>query len=123
MTAPGQTAAISVFTDPLIAELGISRNALSTSYLIGTLGGAGAMPLVGRALDRFGVGRTMTVIAAVFGAVLIGLSFVTGILGLTAGFIGIRIDRKSTRLNSSHVAISYAVFCLKQTITLHGALT
>src|SRR5690625_6190278 len=26
------------------------------------------------------------------------------------------IDRKSTRLNSSHVAISYAVFCLK-TIT------
>src|SRR5690625_6991426 len=25
------------------------------------------------------------------------------------------LDRKSTRLNSSHVAISYAVFCLKQT--------
>src|SRR3989442_3070169 len=24
-----------------------------------------------------------------------------------------RIDRKSTRLNSSHVRISYAVFCLK----------
>src|SRR5690625_6624268 len=27
-------------------------------------------------------------------------------------FIG--VDRKSTRLNSSHVAISYAVFCLKK---------
>src|SRR5690554_7351924 len=26
----------------------------------------------------------------------------------------IRIDRKSTRLNSSHVRISYAVFCLKK---------
>src|SRR5690625_4041383 len=26
----------------------------------------------------------------------------------------IRRDRKSTRLNSSHVAISYAVFCLKK---------
>src|SRR5437870_10908485 len=26
------------------------------------------------------------------------------------------LDRKSTRLNSSHVAISYAVFCLKKTI-------
>src|SRR5439155_18470593 len=25
-----------------------------------------------------------------------------------------RTDRKSTRLNSSHVAISYAVFCLKK---------
>src|SRR5437870_12602713 len=30
--------------------------------------------------------------------------------GLTAAVI----DRKSTRLNSSHVAISYAVFCLKK---------
>src|SRR5690625_6609231 len=28
-----------------------------------------------------------------------------------------RGDRKSTRLNSSHVAISYAVFCLKNTTT------
>src|SRR5690349_24804322 len=27
---------------------------------------------------------------------------------------GIVIDRKSTRLNSSHVEISYAVFCLKK---------
>src|SRR5690625_6812336 len=27
-----------------------------------------------------------------------------------------KIDRKSTRLNSSHVAISYAVFCLKKKI-------
>src|SRR5256885_9965312 len=26
----------------------------------------------------------------------------------------IRIDRKSTRLNSSHLVISYAVFCLKK---------
>src|SRR5690625_6293264 len=28
-------------------------------------------------------------------------------------------DRKSTRLNSSHVAISYAVFCLKQKHNRH----
>src|SRR5436305_3081917 len=27
---------------------------------------------------------------------------------------GLNIDRKSTRLNSSHVRISYAVFCLKK---------
>src|SRR5207253_10400155 len=27
---------------------------------------------------------------------------------------GLALDRKSTRLNSSHVAISYAVFCLKK---------
>src|SRR5258708_17760265 len=28
-------------------------------------------------------------------------------------------DRKSTRLNSSHQIISYAVFCLKKKITTH----
>src|SRR5258705_3028901 len=29
-----------------------------------------------------------------------------------------RVDRKSTRLNSSHLGISYAVFCLKKKKTL-----
>src|SRR5690348_17892581 len=28
--------------------------------------------------------------------------------------IGVTLDRKSTRLNSSHPSISYAVFCLKK---------
>src|SRR5690606_41186420 len=31
-----------------------------------------------------------------------------------AGLLGRAEDRKSTRLNSSHVKISYAVFCLKK---------
>src|SRR5207253_7250616 len=31
-----------------------------------------------------------------------------------AFYDGENLDRKSTRLNSSHVAISYAVFCLKK---------
>src|SRR5690606_41556882 len=30
------------------------------------------------------------------------------------GMLGMASDRKSTRLNSSHVKISYAVFCLKK---------
>src|SRR5690606_41480196 len=34
---------------------------------------------------------------------------------ISFGYFGISIrDRKSTRLNSSHVKISYAVFCLKK---------
>src|SRR2546429_4418895 len=32
------------------------------------------------------------------------------------------LDRKSTRLNSSHGYISYAVFCLKKKITSVGAV-
>src|SRR5690554_7788033 len=33
---------------------------------------------------------------------------------LPFGALGLALDRKSTRLNSSHVRISYAVFCLKK---------
>src|SRR5690625_6517547 len=41
--------------------------------------------------------------------VVFGTVFLAGIL-----FVLLSLDRKSTRLNSSHVAISYAVFCLKK---------
>src|SRR3712207_8975830 len=36
---------------------------------------------------------------------------------LDAGDVFLPRDRKSTRLNSSHANISYAVFCLKKKIT------
>src|SRR5256885_9997624 len=41
-------------------------------------------------------------------------SFLVRVGGRLAGFV--LIDRKSTRLNSSHLVISYAVFCLKKKI-------
>src|SRR5256886_11933180 len=41
-------------------------------------------------------------------AVALGASLVTVLVSCLAG------DRKSTRLNSSHSQISYAVFCLKK---------
>src|SRR3712207_7418231 len=37
-----------------------------------------------------------------------------GSIGKDAPRSGNRLDRKSTRLNSSHANISYAVFCLKK---------
>src|SRR5690554_7730837 len=39
--------------------------------------------------------------------------WLVGIL-LFSGSLYLLVDRKSTRLNSSHVCISYAVFCLKK---------
>src|SRR5204863_9722944 len=47
--------------------------------------------------------------AALAGALAAG--FASGLAGALAAGFG---DRKSTRLNSSHVEISYAVFCLKK---------
>src|SRR5437773_8948600 len=37
-----------------------------------------------------------------------------GAAGAAAAHAALRRDRKSTRLNSSHITISYAVFCLKK---------
>src|SRR5256885_12211311 len=44
-----------------------------------------------------------------------GLTLATETAILSANYISARLrDRKSTRLNSSHLVISYAVFCLKK---------
>src|SRR5690625_7051013 len=51
------------------------------------------------ASERFGVDGA---VLSLFGVVQLGT------------YAAAQIDRKSTRLNSSHVAISYAVFCLKK---------
>src|SRR2546426_4757713 len=42
----------------------------------------------------------------------------SGVSALLSGNGSLK-DRKSTRLNSSHLVISYAVFCLKKKQTVH----
>src|SRR5438552_12284179 len=42
------------------------------------------------------------------------IGFIGGFAGERAKRLDRRTDRKSTRLNSSHQIISYAVFCLKK---------
>jgi MFS family permease len=91
LTAPGQTAAVSVFVDPIINDLGVSRSAVSTAYLVGSLTGAFVMPYLGRLIDRFGPRRIMAAIAVCFGTILIAGSAASEIAGLTAAFIGIRV--------------------------------
>src|SRR5690606_41009259 len=53
-----------------------------------------------------------------FRSIFLGLLWVVGAPGRLfvgiAGLVSLLVDRKSTRLNSSHVKISYAVFCLKK---------
>src|SRR3989442_9346680 len=57
--------------------------------------------------------------------VLVGICGITLLSGSIANAFSAlhyafeRVDRKSTRLNSSHVRISYAVFCLKKTTPTH----
>src|SRR3712207_8941616 len=74
--------------------------------------GPGAAEEVGWEVRRLGVGRIMLVSDP--GVVAAGIT--QRIQELIEG----EGDRKSTRLNSSHANISYAVFCLKKKTKLHG---
>src|SRR5690625_6992379 len=81
--------------------------------------GAGLiMSLVALALIWFVLPRTANSAAG------LGVVFAfTGLIGAGLGpmlnhYLALSKDRKSTRLNSSHVAISYAVFCLKKKTTI-----
>src|SRR5699024_9295133 len=58
------------------------------------------------------IGRLQNVDQALVGAALELLAAVLVLVGRTQDGDHLTVDRKSTRLNSSHVSISYAVFCL-----------
>lgn len=90
LSGPGQTAGMSVFVDPIIADLDVSRSAVSTAYMIGTLAGAVALPWIGRAVDRFGVRVVLSAVAAAFAVFLVLLAVAQGLVGLTVGFVGAR---------------------------------
>src|SRR5256885_9272056 len=78
---------------------------------------AGIVALVGGIMwgAKSGVQFSLSLIALKALPVLI-LGGLTSIPGAIVGglIIGVGEDRKSTRLNSSHLVISYAVFCLKK---------
>src|SRR3712207_8934685 len=82
------------------------------------------------ALPISGYRPQMPALSAIFpqirkGSVISAVDLINGI-GAYAGLrrIAVEGDRKSTRLNSSHANLSYAVFCLnKKTTTLTATLS
>ncbi len=108
-TAPGQTAGLSPLTDPLIQELGISRTDISFSYLLGTLAGALALPFIGRGIDKWGARKVILVAVVVFALGLLGLSFVSDIYGLTAGFVILRMAGQGTLTLAATTAVVKAI--------------
>src|SRR5690625_3044279 len=105
--------------DDLDACFELVKQALAESDIVITTGGVsvgdfdylpeiykrlGAQVLFDKVMMRPG---SVTTVASVGEKLLFGLSG-----NPSACFIGFELDRKSTRLNSSHVATSYAVFCL-----------
>lgn len=77
---PGQTMGVAVFTEPLMAALGLDRTTLSLAYLAGTVGSSLFLTSAGRLYDRVG-GRVLVVGASLgLGAVLAFLAVLDRIL-------------------------------------------
>ncbi len=54
VSAPGQTMGVSTFTDYLIENISISRNQISTAYMIGTIGSSFLLTWAGKQYDKYG---------------------------------------------------------------------
>ena len=94
MSLPGQTAGFSAFTEPLLNISGISRTALSTAYLVGTISSGFILPFMGEFVDKIG-SRIMMVFASIsLGLTLLLMSQVdntVNILSSVFSFISIKI--------------------------------
>ncbi|MFZ5822992.1 MAG: MFS transporter [Bacillota bacterium] len=89
-SGPGQTYSVSVFVDPLIEHFGWSRSLVSSLYSVGTLCAGLAMPLMGKAVDRFGHRRMLPLVAGGLAFALLFMSAVINPVMLLTGFALIR---------------------------------
>lgn len=80
MSIPGQTMGVSVFTDPLLGVLNISRDELSLAYMFGTIGSSFLLPWAGKRYDLWGA-RTLAILSSLgLGMILLVLSKVDWII-------------------------------------------
>src|SRR5438876_7404780 len=63
-------------------------------------------------------GALFLAVLLTFGMSLVGLAVAPHVVGF--GGVVVMVDRKSTRLNSSHASRSYAVLCFKKKTTAPG---
>ena len=81
-TLPGRTQGLGLITEPLLADLGMSRVAYAQLNLLATLAGALFAFGVGRWIDRRGARVVLTTIALALGSVVLVMSRVTGPVAL-----------------------------------------
>ena len=81
-TLPGRTQGLGLITEPLLADLGISRIAYAQVNLFATLAGALFAFGVGSWIDRRGSRLVLTCLALALGTVVLAMSAVSGTISL-----------------------------------------
>jgi MFS family permease len=90
MTLPGQTNGVSLFFDPIAADLGLSRGQIALAYTVGTLAGALPAPFVGRWIDRRGPRVAAATVAIAMGLACAVMALTWSALTLAIGFAVLR---------------------------------
>lgn len=118
MSIPGQTMGVSVFTEPLMEALGVSRLQLSLAYMIGTMGSGFLMRRGGKALDKWGARKTACFASIGLGFCILFLSIldqlatwsqlgqVGAMVLAVVGFFGIRFTGQGMLTMVSRAMIS-----------------
>ncbi len=79
-SSPGQSYWLSLFVDPMIRDTGLSRTAFTAAYGVATLSSAALVLLIGRMVDRRGLGFGWLVVAAGLAIGCLLISFAAGAL-------------------------------------------
>lgn len=74
VSAPGQTMGVSTFTDYLLDNIGLSRNQLSTAYMVGTIGSSLILTYAGKMYDKYGARWVGMAVSFLLAGVLLLLS-------------------------------------------------
>jgi len=106
LSTPAQTYGFSVFVDPMLADLGISRSFLSIAYGVATLASAGMVLLIGHVIDRRGHRVVMAISAAIYAVALLLMGSVTGAASLLIGFALLRTAGASVLSLSARTLVS-----------------
>jgi len=85
-SGPGQSHTFSVYFPLLTTDLGISQGWISTAYGLATLGASFTLPFIGKAVDKHGAFKVVTIVALVLAVVGMGFSQVSNVYVLVIGF-------------------------------------
>lgn len=91
LTSPGQSFVISLYLEPVMADVGLSRVEISSLYAFSTLGAAACLPLVGRWADRIPSGRFTGGVLALIAVALAGFAAARTVAALAIAFFFLRL--------------------------------
>ncbi len=120
-SGPGQTYGFSAFIDSIIEDTGLERTSLSALYAIGTGVSAVMVMVVSRLADRYGVRRTLPVIAVGVGLACISMSLARGAFVVFLAFSSLRaLAQGSLTINGTLLTAQWFVRLRGRAMSIQG---